>query len=134
MTAAEFEGVVPLLRIASDRIEAARAVLVEGQTMQATAQRFGWASRNSVLDAVNAAWRAFDSLHASQAAAARAATVLPPGWEQVTFIAPAPLIARFRAELEETLSGSSSPAGADPSPSPNKRARSARGAPGRRST
>jgi hypothetical protein len=101
MTAAEFDAVRPLLKISEDRISAARAVLVDGQTLQGTATRFGWASRNTVFECVNAVWKASEKYRAAQAAAARAATLLPPGWEQVTLIAPSALIARFRLEIAE---------------------------------
>ena len=101
MTAAEFDAVRPLLKISEDRISAARAVLVDGQTLQATATRFGWTSRNTVFECVNAVWKVSEKYRAAQAAAARAATLLPPGWEQVTLIAPSALIARFRLEIAE---------------------------------
>ena len=101
MTAAAFDAVRPLLKISEDRISAARAVLVDGQTLQATATRFGWTSRNTVFECVNAVWKVSEKYRAAQAAAARAATLLPPGWEQVTLIAPSALIARFRLEIAE---------------------------------
>lgn len=103
MTGAEFDAVRPLLRIAEDRIAAARAVLVDGQTLQGTATRFGWASRNTVHECVNAVWKAFERYHESQAAAARSSALLPPGWEQVTLIAPSSLIAKFRLEISEAV-------------------------------
>ena len=100
MTRAEFEAVRPLLKISEDRIEAARAVLVEGQTLQALGERFGW-SRQAVFDAVNAVWRTLESYHESQRAESNAGTLMPPGWERVTLIAPSHLIAKFRGEIAE---------------------------------
>ncbi|QPB72726.1 hypothetical protein XFHB_14075 (plasmid) [Xylella fastidiosa] len=52
MTAAEFKAVRPFLKISDDRIKAARAALVEGQTFQAIGDRFGW-SRQAVDQAVS---------------------------------------------------------------------------------
>lgn len=114
LTAAEFEAVRPLVRISPERIEAARAVLVDGETMAATAERHGWKSRNTVFAAVESVWQAVDRHRESQAAAAGAGTLLPPGWEHVTLIAPRSLIARFRADVAAEAAklevGSPSPA------------------------
>lgn len=110
MTGAEFDAVRPLLKIAEDRIAAARAVLVDGQTLQGTATRFGWTSRNTVFECVNAVWKAFEKYHESQSAAARSAALLPPGWEQVTLIAPSSLIAKFRLEISEAAKSAGGPA------------------------
>lgn len=100
MSAAEFEAVCPLLKISDDRIKAARAALVDGQTLQAVGNQFGW-SRQAVGDSVNAVWRTLESYHESQRAAANAGTLLPPGWEQVILIAPTHLIAKFRDEIAQ---------------------------------
>lgn len=100
MTGAEFEAIRPLLKISEARIEAARAALVEGQTLQALGERFGW-SRQAVGDAVSTVWRTLESYHQSQRAASNAGTLMPPGWERVTLIAPSHLIAKFRGEIAE---------------------------------
>lgn len=108
MTAADFEAVRPLLKMSADRAEAARLALVEGQTLQGVATVYGW-SRQAVGDAVDAVWRVFGLYNESQRAAANAGALLPPGWEQVTLIAPSTLIARFRAEIAEFAGGHSAP-------------------------
>ena len=100
MSAAEFEAVRPLLKISDERIKAARTALVEGQTLQAIGNEFGW-SRQAVGDAVDIVWRTLESYHQSQRAAANAGALLPPGWEQVILIAPSHLIAKFRGEIAE---------------------------------
>jgi hypothetical protein len=100
MTAAEFEAVRPLLKISTDRIDAARSALVDGDTLQAVAEVYGW-SRQAVGDAVNAVWRTCELYRQSQRAAINAGALLPPGWEQVTLIAPSSLIAKFRAEIAQ---------------------------------
>ena len=99
-TAAEFEAVRPLLNISHDRIEAARLALVEGRTLQAIGDQFGW-SRQAVGDAVSVVWKKLEDYHESQRAAANAVALLPPGWEQVTLIAPSHLIAKFRGEIAQ---------------------------------
>jgi hypothetical protein len=100
MTAAEFEALRPLLKISSDRIAAARAVLVDGLTYQAVGDQFGW-TRQAAGDAVNIVWRTLQRYHESQKATANAGMSLPDGWEQVTLIAPSYLIPKFRGEIAE---------------------------------
>ena len=98
MTAAEFEAVRPLLNISDERAQAARAALVEGQTLQAAANVYGW-SRQAVGDAVGIVWRTRERYYASQRASANAETKLPNGWEKVVLIAPTHLIPKFRGEI-----------------------------------
>lgn len=108
VTAAEFEALRPLLNISADRIEAARLALVDGKTLQAVGDHFGW-SRQAVGDAVSVVWKTLESYHESQRAAANAGTLLPPGWEQVTLIAPSHLIAKFRGEIAAAAQSSALP-------------------------
>jgi len=108
MTAAEFEAVRPLLNISDDRIKAARLALVDGQTLAAVGYQFGW-SRQAVGDAVSVVWKTLESYHESQRVAANAGALLPPGWEQVTLIAPVNLIGKFRREIAEAASESALP-------------------------
>ncbi len=100
VSAAEFDSVRPLLKISPERIEAARAVLVQGLTLQSVGERYGW-SRQSVGDAVASVWRTLESYRESQRLASLADTLLPPGWDRVTLIAPTQLIERFRNEIAE---------------------------------
>lgn len=98
MTAAEFAAVRPLLNISADRIEAARLALVEGRTLQAVGDQYGW-SRQAAGDAVSVVWKKLEDYRESQRAAANTGALLPPGWEQVTLIAPSHLIDKFRGEI-----------------------------------
>lgn len=98
MAASEFEAVRPLLNISDERIEAARLALVEGRTLQAVGDQFGW-SRQAVGDAVSAVWKKLEDYRESQRVTANAGALLPPGWEQVTLIAPSHLIEKFRGEI-----------------------------------
>ena len=100
MTVVEFEAVRPLLKISVDRISAARSVLVDGQTLKAVGDVFGW-TRQAANDAVTIVWRTLENYRQSQRAAASASTLLPPGWEQVTLIAPSHLIEKFREEIAD---------------------------------
>lgn len=100
ITAAEFQSIRPLLKLSDERIEAARAALVDGETLQAVGDRYGW-TRQAAGDAVSAVWRTLESYREGQQAAASAGTLLPPGWEQVTLIAPSHLIERFRSEIAQ---------------------------------
>jgi hypothetical protein len=100
MTATEFEAVRPLLKISAERTEAARDALVDGDTLQAAGERYGW-SRQAVGDAVNIVWRVQQKYLESQRITANAGTLLPPGWQQVTLIAPTHMVAKFRREIAE---------------------------------
>ena len=102
MTGAEFEAVRPLLRISADRTAAARLALVEGQTLQGVANLYGW-SRQAVGDATRVVSKTFEKYRESQQAASRAGMLLPPGWEQVTLIAPSSLIADFRRQIAAAM-------------------------------
>ncbi|MEX3614684.1 MAG: TrfB-related DNA-binding protein [Burkholderia gladioli] len=118
MTGPEFEAIRPLLNISEDRMKAARMAIVDGQTLQGVANIFGW-SRQAVGDAVSVVWRTFERYHESQRVAASAGTLLPPGWEQVTLIAPSHLITKFRAEIAQA---SPQPEGREAKKTPAKRA------------
>lgn len=99
MTAAEFEALRPLLQgISQDRLNAARACLVDGIAQQAAATPYGW-TRQAVNDAITVVWKTLQDYRAAQSKSANAGVLLPPGWEQVTLIAPTALIEKFRVEI-----------------------------------
>lgn len=97
LSAAEFDVLLPLLRISQPRIAAARAVLVDGRTWQSVADEHGW-KKQSTGDAVNVVWREFERYQETQKAASDN-LMLPPGWERVTLVAPSYLIDRFRVQI-----------------------------------
>lgn len=106
MTATDFEAIRPLLpNIREDRCEAAREVLVDSVTVVAVAKKYGW-SRQAVNTLVNIFLDALSRYYEAQRATANAGVLLPPGWEQVTLIAPSQLINKFRAEIAEMASTS----------------------------
>ncbi|MFJ3465772.1 TrfB-related DNA-binding protein [Achromobacter spanius] len=111
MTAAEFEAVIPLMKISDKRRDAARLALVDGLTFQAVADRME-CSRQAVDDAIGSVWRAYTKLNEAQRVASNAGTLLPPGWEQITLVAPSELVARFRAEIAEWSQRQSAPTSA----------------------
>ena len=99
MTGADFEAIRPFLKhISFERLEAARAALVDGTTYQTVGTSFGW-SRQAVGDAVNAVWRAYESYQESRSAEARAGALVPPGWQRVTLVAPEHLVRKFKDEI-----------------------------------
>lgn len=98
MIAAEFAAVKPLLNISEDRISAARAALVDGETLAAVGARFGW-TRQAVGDAVRVVWATFQDYQESQSAAVNAGITLPKGWERVVLVAPTHLITQFRRAI-----------------------------------
>lgn len=98
MTAIEFETIRPFLKISDDRVKAARAAMVDGKTHQSIGDEFGW-TKQAVGDSVSHVWHALQAYRESQAIAARLSGQLPPGWEQVSLIAPSELAAKFREEI-----------------------------------
>jgi hypothetical protein len=107
MTAAEFDIVLPHLNMTEDRINAARAALVENQTLESIAQPYGW-NKQAVGTAVNTVWTIFqrvqESLRIAEAAKIQPTGKvpdLPDGWSRVVLDAPDYLIERFKAEIEE---------------------------------
>jgi hypothetical protein len=99
ITAVEFEAIRPLLQhISQERVEAARAALVDGTVHQVIAAPHGW-TRQAVNDAVTAVWKILQGYREGQSKSSNLGLLLPPGWEQVTLIAPSALIAKFRADI-----------------------------------
>lgn len=72
LTASEFASVKPFLNISDDRIEAARLSMVEGKTLAAIAEQFGWKSRQSVGRAITQVWEKWELVQESQKAAQQA--------------------------------------------------------------
>lgn len=103
MTAAEFEAVRPLLsNISKERIEAARLALVDGQSLQGIATIYGW-TRQAMHQTVGAVWGHFEKYSDARRAETLAGPQLqlPPGWEQVTLVAPSVMVAQFREQLAQ---------------------------------
>jgi hypothetical protein len=101
MTSAEFEAVRPFLNISDERIEAARAGLVLGESYKSIGERYGW-SGQSAHDAAAAVWRVFLKYQESQRITQGD---VPEGWEIVTMKAPRALIDKFRHELADFEQG-----------------------------
>ncbi len=98
MSAAEFDELRPLLRISPERIAAARAALVDGETLQAIGARNSW-SRQAAGDAVRVVWACALSYRKARQAGLMAGMLLPPGWEVVTLVAPSTLVDEFRRAI-----------------------------------
>lgn len=112
MTAADFDSVRPLLKnVSDDRAAAARAALVDGETLAVIAQRHG-CSRSAVNGAVGTFWNRLEEYHEAQRAAAHAGLLVPPGWEVVTLVAPSALVTKFRAEIALAAADEHKPASA----------------------
>jgi hypothetical protein len=112
MMAIEFDSIRPLLNISDDRIEAARSALVDNETYQAVANRYGW-TRQAVGDSVDVVWRTLLKYRETQSVAANADESLPTGWERVELVAPSTMIAKFRMEIDQasrSQTGKSKPA------------------------
>ena len=98
-TATDFDAVRPLLKnVSDDRADRARSALVDGETLAVIAERHG-CSRQAINNDVKTFWDKITDYHAAQRTTSNAGVLLPPGWEQVTLIAPSALIEKFRAEI-----------------------------------
>lgn len=124
MSAHEFDALRPLLSISQDRIEAARAVLVEDKKMELVGASYGW-TRQSVNDAIGIVWRTREKYIEAQTISANAGAILPPGWELVTLIAPSRLVEKFRAEVAASTDTAPTP---PPAPPPAPKARKSKAA------
>jgi hypothetical protein len=97
-TEKEFNSVIPLLSISADRINAAKKVMVEGRTLQSVADEYGL-SRQSIDGSITAVWSTIQKYREAQSATLNGGLIMPPGWEQVTLVAPKRLIDKFRLEI-----------------------------------
>lgn len=113
MTATDFEAVLPLLNISEDRCNAARGALVDGKSFQAMATIYG-ITRQAVGKSVDVVWEALERYQKAQRATANAGALLPPGWEQITLIAPSHLVSKFRAEIAQEAANMSNPTNSAP--------------------
>jgi len=107
MTSIELESVRPHLNMTDDRINAARAALVDNETLESIAKPYGW-NKQAVGTAVNTVWTIFqrvkESLRVAEAGGisyAERSPDLPKGWSRVVLDAPDCLIEKFRREIEE---------------------------------
>lgn len=99
VSAATFDRVAPQLGISSDRVSAARAVMVDGEPVGVVASRFGWTSQ-AVSICVKLVWLRVESF--GLAPPETDGMTLPPGWERFSFIAPSPFVEEVRKRLFES--------------------------------
>lgn len=97
-TEQEFNAVIPLLSISKDRIGAAKKVMVEGRTLQSVADEYGL-SRQSIDGSVGAVWATLQKYRENRIIARNDGVIMPPGWEQVTLIAPKRMIDKLRQDI-----------------------------------
>jgi hypothetical protein len=103
ISAETFEAVRAILPLtfSARRVDVARAVLVEGSTYQAAADRFG-GTRQDAHKATTIVWAAHERYQAAERAKlAGQEAPLPEGWERVTLDAPTELIEQLRQKLQE---------------------------------
>lgn len=101
MSAIEFEALRPFMKnIADDRLEAARAALVENESFSVIAERYGWKSRQAVDRIVSAVWEKYQDYQESTRLVAELEG-LPPGWQRVTISAPKELVDKILVQVEK---------------------------------
>jgi hypothetical protein len=105
MTAAEFQACLPLVQhLAQDRVDAARAVLVDDEEQSEVAKRMGW-SRQAVNICVNKVWAVLQNYKQARANEEAALTAdLPKGWAMATVVAPIRMLEKFRDQVEDAIS------------------------------
>ncbi|WP_081084132.1 TrfB-related DNA-binding protein [Burkholderia stagnalis] len=92
MTAAAFDAICHLLpNLSPERLSMARAVLVDGQTYQDAAAKFGM-TRQAVTTAIKPVWAAYERYQAAQETERLAIEAAQPGCKQVTLCVPADLL------------------------------------------
>jgi hypothetical protein len=95
LTNAEFQEVLPLLhKLSEQRVAMAKAVLVQGRTLQDVADEYS-VSRNAVFKAAQKVRIIFSEFRLNQ----EAGEFLPPGWIRITLAAPRKLVAQFKKEI-----------------------------------
>lgn len=115
MTAVEFAALEPFLdNISTERLKAARLVLVDGMTYEGAAKviNLGW-TRQAVADCVRVVRKAFQAFQKASAVA-QSDKEIPPGWERVTLVAPSELISDFYEQIAAHAPGTKRP-GSSPS-------------------
>lgn len=103
LTAGQFQACIPLVEhiLKAERIEAARAVLVNGDGQTAVGARYNW-SRQAVNICVDKLWDAHQRFEAAKRYEAEAtAAALPRGWVLATVAAPHRMLERFLEQVEE---------------------------------
>jgi hypothetical protein len=112
MSAAEFQACIPLVQhLATDRVVAARAVLVDEESQTEVAVRYGW-SRQAVNVCVDKLWGAFQNYQAAKKYEVEMLEAsLPAGWKVATVAAPGPMLDRLRTDVEAAAAAAGIPAG-----------------------
>jgi hypothetical protein len=100
MTPAEFQACVPLVpQLSSERVSAARAVLVDDEKQVDVATRHG-ITRQAVNTSVKVMWETFQTYQAAKRIEVdMTEAALPPGWRVATVVAPGEMLDRLCADV-----------------------------------
>lgn len=100
MTPAEFQACVPLVpQLSSERVSAARAVLVDDEKQVDVATRHG-ITRQAVNTSVKVMWETFQTYQAAkQIEVDMTEAALPPGWRVAIVAAPGELLDRLQTDV-----------------------------------
>ncbi|MBN3780499.1 transcriptional regulator [Burkholderia sp. Ac-20345] len=100
MTAADFGAVCHLLpNLSPERLSIARAVLVDGQTYQDAAAKFGM-TRQAATTAIKPVWAAYERYQAAKETERLAIEAALPGCKQITLCVPAELLPQLQALID----------------------------------
>ncbi|MFZ4701765.1 MAG: TrfB-related DNA-binding protein [Candidatus Methylumidiphilus sp.] len=99
LTEAQFDSVRPFLRISEKRIQAAYESMVKGKTMSAISMEAGWC-KQAVSKTVGVVWKTYQSLQENPSTDSKRLKLLPPGWVEVTLVAPSHLVEKLQRDIK----------------------------------
>ena len=105
VTAEEFDSVLPQLGFAPAKIEAVRKAMVDGVPGVEVAREYRLAPQSLSISMARV-WKLLgkavakaEAVEVEEESSVLGGLVLPPGWQQVTLIAPASMIEKIRADI-----------------------------------
>ena len=101
LTEAQFDSVRPFLGISEKRVRSAYEAMVLGKSMTAISQEAGWC-KQAVSKAVGIVWEAHQRLQEGRGTRkSKRLTLLPPGWTEVTLVAPDDVVEKIKLDFTE---------------------------------
>jgi hypothetical protein len=106
LTEAQFDSVRPFLGISEKRIRAAYEAMVLGKPMGAISLEAGWC-KQAVSKTVGVVWETYLRIqeHPGNRGPKRLA-LLPPGWVEVTLVAPAHVVEKIKLDFAKYVADS----------------------------
>ncbi|MEI7870309.1 MAG: TrfB-related DNA-binding protein [Candidatus Methylumidiphilus sp.] len=104
LTEAQFDSVRPFLRVSEKRIQSAYEAMVLGKSMTAISLEAGWC-KQAVSKTVGVVWEAYQRLQKDPCTRkSKRLTLLPPGWTEVTLVAPDHVVEKIKRDFTDYVS------------------------------